>query len=163
MQGNSESLPPWKEEGIQFWSMLFIQAPRSKAFKYLTKGEYTKKYYLGMRISNPTRVGQKIWFGDSEESALITGTVKILDPPSKFSHTFRFCHNPDDPESVVEFELFEETPDLTCLVIRHYGYTDTQSATYNDICFGWSSILSQLKTLLETGQQMKFPTEETGV
>jgi len=151
--------PPWTRDEIQFWSIVYIQAPREKVFEHLVNGEFTKQFYLGMPISNPTETGQKLWFGDSEDDPAIVGEVKEFRPPERFSHTFRFPFF-DDPESLVEFGLFDESPELTAMIVRHSGFESRESMTFTNICGGWPTILSGLKTLLETGKPLEFPAEE---
>ncbi len=148
--------PPWTCDEVQFWSIVYIQAPREKVFAHLVSGELTRQFYLGMPISNPVEVGQAMWFGDDKDNPAIAGEVKELQPPEKFSHTFRFPFF-DDPESLVEFSLFDESPELTAMIIRHSGFESRESMTFTNICGGWPTILSSLKTLLETGTPLVFP------
>lgn len=149
-------VPPWKVEGPHFWMVMFIRAPRERVFEYLTKGEHTKKYYFGMPIHAPEKVGEPVWFGTEDESP-IDGKVLEFDPPERFAHTFSFRHQPDDPTSKVEFTLFAHGPEVTALILRHHGFRGYDSGTLADVSSGWPQILSSLKTLLETGEPLEIP------
>lgn len=159
MSEKDHAPPPWMSDEIQFWSVVYIQAPRASVFEHLVKGELTKQYYLGMSISDPSGEGEDMWFGPSKEKAAIVGQVKAFKAPEKFCYTFRFPFF-EDPASFVDFELFEESEDLTAIVVRHTGFGDRESETYRNICGGWPQILCGLKTLLETGKPMKAPESE---
>lgn len=150
---------PWQHDGTQYWSITFIQAPREVVFDHLVRAEHTVKFYFGMPINEPRAVGDAVWYGKDAASAPIRGIVTALEAPARFAHTFVFAHN-EDPPTTVEFRLHAEGPDLTRLEVRHFGFGPEASATYDDICGGWPVILSDLKTLLETGRGIAWPRGE---
>lgn len=147
---------PWSDDRVLFWSTDYIRAPRPRVYEHLTRGEHTRAYYFGMPISDPRAVGDPVWFGPDEDGSPIVGTVTEHEPPHRFAHTFRFRHQ-DDPPSHVRFTLTELGDDLTRLDTVHWGFADRASGTYQDICGGWPAILSGLKTLLETGETIRWP------
>ena len=149
------SLKPWTSSEVQFWSIVYIQAKRETVFRHLVDGSLTREYYFGMPISNPTAVGQEMWFGESRGEAAIVGKVTEFQFPEEFCHTFGFPSS-DEPETLVEFRLLEKTPDLTILTIRHSGFASRGSEVFLAISEGWPCILSNLKTLLETGQALRL-------
>ena len=60
----------------------------------------------------------------------------------------------------MEFSLFEPfmpMPGVTFLSCVHEGLPDTEPAAHLEI--GWVSILSGLKTLLETGEALSAPPQ----
>lgn len=158
MGKDEEQRPPWMEDRIQFWSLVYIHAPRAKVFEYLTKGEFTRQFYLGMPISDPLAAAEKMWFGPGEEKALIVGRVIEFMPPERFAHTFNFTGSKDS-ESLVEFTLTEEGPNLSSLLLIHSGFASYDIQAYQDICSGWPIILSGLKTLLETGKPIQWSNQ----
>ncbi len=93
---------------------------------------------------------------------LIDGEVIACDPPSRLEQTWRAFFSPD---TVAEgfthllWELTEELGGMTRLTVTH-DVTDApniEGATTSDTKLhegggGWAWILSDLKTLLETGQ-----------
>jgi len=161
MSSGNDFISPWKRDGVQFWSIDYIQAPRGTVFAYLTRAEHTQHYYFGMPINDPAAAGDPLWYGTNRQDAAIFGQVTAFDAPARFAHTFQFAGR-DEPVSHVEFTLFDHGPDLTGLVTCHHGFAGRDSATYNDIAGGWPMILSGLKTLIETGKPLTWPPPATG-
>jgi len=47
MSSGNDFISPWKLDGVQFWSIDYIQAPREKVLAYLTRAEHTRRHYFG--------------------------------------------------------------------------------------------------------------------
>jgi uncharacterized protein YndB with AHSA1/START domain len=86
---------------------------------------------------------------------MITGQVREVVPGRRLVTTFNGHWAPEVdalPESLVTFELSDALmpiPGVTLLTCRHENLPDGPLAEHLEL--GWVSILSGLKTLLETG------------
>jgi uncharacterized protein YndB with AHSA1/START domain len=93
---------------------------------------------------------------------VIDGEVLESDPPKRLVQTWHAMFGPetaDEPATRLTWELEETQPGLTELTLTHElaGAPNTAfivSGAAKDAGGGWSWILSDLKTLLETGQSM---------
>lgn len=119
---------------------LAIKATPQSVWRALTDGSVTPAYYFGFTAE---------YGGD-----VITGQILEVEPGRKLVTTFHGSWAPDVaelPTSTVAFEVFEPLmpmPGVTFLSCVHTGLPATESAAHLEI--GWVSILSGLKTLLET-------------
>ncbi len=89
-----------------------------------------------MRYYSPDR--KRIW---------IVGDVVEVSPPNRFVHTYRFTDIEDEGETLVTWELGEESGG-TRLTLTHSGFT-TEAKTHKKVQGGWVSILELLKTVAE--------------
>lgn len=137
-----------------FTQTLYIAAPAEEVWHAIVDREIVNKYHLIPLRTVELRKGGRIIYGAGEEEA-ISGEVLEIAPGKKLVHSFNFSHNPEDPPSAV---TYESTPmgKMCKLVLTHNGFSE-ETATYRDICGGWPTILSGLKTLLETGKGLPWP------
>jgi uncharacterized protein YndB with AHSA1/START domain len=81
-----------------------------------------------------------------------TGKVLEYDPPRRLSYSFHPEHDglENEKPSRVAFDL-EEINAQVKLTMTHDGF-DESSKVFPKISAGWPSILSSLKSMLETGK-----------
>lgn len=136
---------------------LAIKASPEQVWQALTDGALTPAYYIGFAAHYDLQVGKPYRY-TAGGGDMITGTVLDVDPGRKLTTTFNGHWDADVaalPESTVNFTVFEPfmpMPGVTFLSCVHDGLPDTESAAHLEI--GWVSILSGLKTLLETDAPM---------
>jgi len=134
-----------------------IRASPEEVWRALTDGEITPAYYVGFRAEFDLTPGGRYRY-TAGAGDMITGTVLAVDPGQLLRTTFNGYWDPmvaQLPESIVTFRIVEELmpmPAVTFLSCVHEGVVDAQAAAHLEI--GWVSILSGLKTLLETGAPM---------
>ena len=144
-------------EGVTQKLQLAIRATPDQVWRALTDGEITPGYYVGFRAEYDLTpgAGYRYTAGGGD---VITGTVLAVEPGRLLQTTFNGYWDSDVaelPESSVTFTLTEPTvpmPGVTVLTCVHAGLPDTPVAA--GLESGWVSILSGLKTLLETGGPM---------
>jgi len=136
---------------------LAIKADPGDVWNALVDGALTPAYYVGFQAEFDLEVGRPYRYtaGGGE---MITGTVVEVDHGSRLVTTFNGHWDPAVDtldESTVTFSLLEPfmpMPGVTFLSCRHEGLDDSDAAAGIEV--GWVSILSGLKTLLETGSPM---------
>ncbi len=136
---------------------LAIKATPEAVWHALVDGDTTPAYYLGFRAEIDLHAGAPYRYSAGGGS-MITGTVVEVDPMRRLVTTFNGAWDPavaELPESEVVFEIvdpFMPMPGVTFLSCTHRGLPG--GPVRDHLALGWVSILSGLKTLLETGAPM---------
>ncbi|MFQ6393383.1 ArsR/SmtB family transcription factor [Nocardia sp. KC 131] len=150
----------------------YIKTTAEKLWQALTDPAFTNRYW-GASFETDWRPGSEmVWKQQDWTSKDPEQLVLESDPYRKLSYTWHtfdpafaaaFEMNPDDvaawarePRSKVTFEL-DPQGEVVKLTVVHDGF-EPGSAVLEGIGGGWPSILSGLKTLLETGEDMPEPT-----
>lgn len=139
----------------------YIASTAAKVWDVLTNPEITQQYWFNTRIESDWKVGSKVIY---RRNGQVTDEQTLLkfEPPHVLSYTF----NPlleefrGERPSRVMFEL-EEGGGVVRLTTTHDEF-EPNSKVYRACTDGWPMILSNLKTLLETGRplpEFKFPPQ----
>ena len=136
-----------------FVYVTFIRTTPEKLWSALTDGNQMKEYWFGMRFETEWRTGAewKMIFPDGRVAD--TGEILELDRPRRIRLKWR---NEFMPELKAEgFTLctieIEPYGDAVRLSIAH-SIERAESKFIQAVSGGWPKILSNLKSLLETGQ-----------
>ncbi len=138
-----------------------IKATPEQVWTALTDGTVTPAYYLGYVAEYGKLTPGDPYRYSAGGGDMITGHIELVVPGRKLSTTFNGHWAPDVdalPESRVTFELsdpFMPMPGVTFLSCLHEDLPDGETAANIEV--GWVSILSGLKSLLETGAPMTSP------
>ena len=138
-----------------------IKAGPEQVWSALTDGNVTPAYYIGFSAEFDLTEGAAYRY-TAGGGDVITGTVVSVDPGRELTTTFNGLWDPavaELPESTVTFRIFEPfmpMPGVTFLSLVHEGLPDTPAAAHLEV--GWVTILSGLKTLLETGAPIFVPS-----
>lgn len=135
-----------------------IKASPEQVWDALINPKVTPQYYIGgfeadfdLEAGRPYR-----YLAGGHE--VITGTVLEVEPGRSLTTTFNARWDADVadlPESTVHYSIIEPnmpTPGVTFLSLVHEDLPDTELAAGLEL--GWVTILSSLKTLLETETPM---------
>jgi uncharacterized protein YndB with AHSA1/START domain len=133
---------------------IVIKATPEAVWDAITKPEFTARYFYGARITvvpdHYTSLGPdgEVW-GDE--------AVYEYDPPRKLVHGWRSRYSPelaDEDESRVTWEI-EPQENGTCLLTVVHDRLEGAPKTAASVAgVGWMTVLSGLKTLLETGKPL---------
>lgn len=139
-----------------FIYVTYIKAPRAKVWAALTdRGE--RAWWAGTTHDTTFEPGAALLFR-RKGGIDVRGQIKEVQPPQRLVYTFR-SEGPgpqhDEGDSLVTYTL-EEDGDVTKLTVLHTGFV-TNSKLRNAISGGWPTILSSLKTALESGEALDIP------
>ena len=141
-----------------FTYKVFIGAPIEKVWEAITTAEIVSKYHMVPLTKIELKKGGAMVYGEGDPPS-IAGTITELESGTKLVHTFVFGHRPDDPPSSVTYELEAMEMNAMCsLTLTHDEFPD-ETPTYCDVRGGWPTILSELKSLLETGKGLPWPKQ----
>jgi uncharacterized protein YndB with AHSA1/START domain len=134
----------------RIFEVIHIKASLDAVWDALTNPEVTQRYWYDTRIESSWKVGEKIRY---VRNGTVTDehTMLSVEKPYKLSHTFHpvFGEFEAEPPSRVTF-LLEADGGVVRLTVIHEAFPP-ESKVFRACSDGWPAILSNLKTLLETG------------
>lgn len=135
---------------------LYIRAAPDEVWKAITDPATVARFFFGQRLDALYQVGGRMrsWSPDGEQP---WGDNVILecDPPRRLVHTWRSLYDPDlaaEAESRVTWEIEAPSDGVSRLTLIH-DRLDASPKTAASVR-GWSYILSNLKTVIETGEPL---------
>ncbi|TGL65280.1 SRPBCC family protein [Leptospira jelokensis] len=146
-------------EPHNFVYVTYILSTTEKVWDAITNPEITKKYWSDPLSKNPSHINVSEWkVGsewkhvrmDDEKTVDLLGQVLEVNPPNKLVISWSRPEEINDPtkHSRVSFEIEAYANGLVRLAVTH---VDLDSQMYKGISAGWPSVLSNLKTYLESG------------
>ncbi len=135
---------------------IIIQAPQERVWEAITKTEFTSRYYYGSTLKTDLTVGSPFTYHMPDGSPIVEGEVKASEPPNRLVHTYHSMWPPMDKDAPtqVTWELETISTGVTKVTVVHEDFQG-ETATYQGLqSGGWTWILSNMKTLLETGEPM---------
>lgn len=135
---------------------IIIKAPQERVWEAITKPEFTSRYYYGSTLKTDLTIGSPFTYHMANGSPIVEGEVIVSEPPNKLVHSYHSLWPPmnQDAPTQVTWELEALPEGVTKVTVLHEGFQG-ETATYNGLqSGGWTWILSNMKTLLETGEPM---------
>jgi uncharacterized protein YndB with AHSA1/START domain/DNA-binding transcriptional ArsR family regulator len=146
----------------------YIKASADKVWAAMTNPDITAKYW-GERMHSDWKKGSPITFEGNEPDDRVV--VLESDPPNRLSyvwptyqprHREHFGCNDDElaklqaePLSRVTIEIESVGDDTVRMTLTHDGFDHT-TLMLESVSGGWPAVLSNLKTMLETGEPMQL-------
>ena len=133
---------------------ILIKATPEALWEAITKPEFTERYFYGSLIT--VTADHYSSFGPDGD---LRGDEPVyeFDPPRKLVHGWRSRYDPelaDEDESRVTWEI-EPQDNGTCLLTVVHDRLEGAPKTADSVAgVGWMTVLSGLKTLLETGKPL---------
>ncbi len=142
--------PPFPE----YVYVTYIQATAEQVWQALTDANITAIYWNGMSNVSDWKAGSA-WthqVPDGEGRYDIWGKVLEADPPRRLVFTFQPEAQPlESPGSEVTYTI-EPAGGVVRLTVTHTNLPDQE--TFEGMSKGWPTVLSNLKSYLETGQPL---------
>ena len=136
---------------------IYIKTSPERLWEAITDGEMRKRYSFGVGIESD-------WTAGSEYLARVPGVVDIssgenveVDPPRRLVQTFKALWSDEverEGTSRVTWEIEPVGDDSCRLRVIH---DQLPEGANSQLWGGWPMILSGLKTLLETGEDLTTP------
>ena len=136
-----------------FVYVTFIRTTPEKLWAALTTSEFIKQYWFGMNIETDWRVGSpwKLIFPDGRVAD--TGEVLELDPPRRLVLKWQNEFRPElKAEGYARCSMELEALDGAVKLTINHSIERVDSKFIEAVSGGWPRILSNLKSLLETGE-----------
>jgi uncharacterized protein YndB with AHSA1/START domain len=141
----------------EFIYISYIETTPEKLWEALTDGDFTERYWFGMRLRSDWKPGSTFEMVRSDGTISDAGKVVECDPPRRLAYTFINLSDTyrDELVPLATFVL-EPHGKLVKLTLTHQGFTEGGKFLLG-VSKGWPAILSGLKTILETGKPLEIP------
>ena len=141
----------------EFIYVSYIETTPEKLWEALTDGDFTERYWFGVRLRSDWKVGSTFEMVRGNGTVSDAGKVVEYDPPRRLAYTFVNLSDEYKGElpALATF-LIEPHGKLVKLTLTHEGFAEG-SKFLQGISQGWPAILSGLKSLLETGKPLDVP------
>lgn len=151
--GTAQPVDPAERAGRPtFRYATYIRASADQVWRALTDADLTAAYWGHSNVSD-WRVGSGWEHRRTDGSGIadVRGAVVASEPAARLSITFDAAGVDPDPadSSLVTFEI-EPFHEIVRLTVTHERISTREGL--EEAAAGWSSVLSNLKTLLETGE-----------
>jgi uncharacterized protein YndB with AHSA1/START domain len=136
-----------------FVYVTFIRTTPEKLWSALTSPTFTKEYWFGMYQETDWKAGSSWRMVFPDGRVADTGEIVEVDPPKRLVLRWRNEFRPElksEGYSRCTIDL-EPLPDAVKLTITH-EIDRTGSKFIEAVSSGWPRVLSNLKSLLETGE-----------
>lgn len=137
----------------RFVYVTFIRTSTEALWTALTAPEFTRKYWSGLRHETDWKAGGawKLMFPDG--GVADAGEVVEIDPPRRLVLKWRNEFRPElKAEGYSRCEIDLEPADGAVKLTVTHTIDRADSAFIQAVSGGWPRILSNLKSLLETGE-----------
>ncbi len=144
-----------------FVYVTYIRTTPEQLWSALTTPEFMKQYWFGYQLETDWRVGSPWRLIATDGRVADTGEVVEIDPPHRLALKWRNEFRPElkaEGYAVCVMEL-EPAGAAVKLTVTH-SMERAASKLIQAVSGGWPSILSNLKSLLETGE-IAVKREET--
>ena len=131
---------------------IFIKAAPEQVWDAITTPEFTERYFHGVRIELRDGRRHSSMGGLEWDEAVLE-----CDPPRRLVHRWIAAYDPEaaaEEPSRVTWELEAQEDGTTKLTVVH-DELEASPKTAASVAGGWSYVLSNLKTLLETGEPLQ--------
>jgi uncharacterized protein YndB with AHSA1/START domain len=147
----------------EFVYVTYIKTTPEKLWEALTSSAFSKRYWFDTELQSDWKVGSSIALVMGGKTTDV-GEILEADRPRRLSYTFRHVLDDElakEPASKVVFTL-EPHGQVVKLTLTHEGFA-LGSKLLDGISKGWPAILSNLKSLLESGDALAIPLRALGV
>jgi uncharacterized protein YndB with AHSA1/START domain len=135
---------------------VYIRTSPERLWQAITSPEYTTRYFYGGRFESTWQPGTPYRTMLEDGRTPFQGTLLEVDPPRRLVYTFSYVGDPDTAPEQPSRVTWEIAPlgEMCKLSVVHDGFAPGEMLTYRKVGGGWPFILSNLKTLLETGEPL---------
>ena len=144
---------------------IYIASTPEKVWEALTSAEFSRKYFFGNSVEIEQRVGGAYFVRTPDGALHISGEVMECDPPRRLTFTF----NVNWPAlieklgpTLVTYEI-EQVGEAVRLTMSESHDRPLSDDILSGGRQGWPAILSNLKSLLESGDALAIPLGALGI
>ncbi|GIO26653.1 SRPBCC family protein [Ornithinibacillus bavariensis] len=143
-----------------FTYVSYIHTSAEELWKALTSSAYTEKYFFGSAIESEWKVGAEVKYLREGET-VDYGNIITYEPYHQLTYTWTSImdKNKDRQEPTKVTFLLKQMGQVVKLTLKHENLLPEdiveEEDTFQGFNNGWPAIISNLKTLLETGDVLE--------
>jgi uncharacterized protein YndB with AHSA1/START domain len=140
--------------------VILIKAAPKQVWEAITEPSFVAQYFHDCRLDvELTPGGSYRSFSPDRSTLWVDAEVIEVDSPHRFVHGWRSLYNPDtakEEPSRVTWEIEDVGEGVCKLTVTHDQLERSPLTAVSVSGIGWMTVLSGLKTLLETGAPLGF-------
>ena len=132
----------------------YIRTTPDALWRALTSGEWTRRYFFKTVVESDFKPGSSFRYVGEDGEVNVDGTVLEADKPKKLVLAWTFQYDPElsaEGPSRLTFEIEPQGSACKLTIVHEF---EPGAKGYDHVRSGWPLILSGLKTVLETGQEL---------
>ena len=145
----------------RFVYVTYIRTTPEKLWEALTNAEFVRQYWLGVRAEAEWKVGGAWKLSFTDGRVADTGEIAEFEPARRLAIRWRNEFRPElkaEGWSLCTMEIEPAAGETVKLTVTH-GIEREDSKLIAAVSGGWPQVLSNLKSLLETGSAV-LPAKE---
>jgi uncharacterized protein YndB with AHSA1/START domain len=146
-----------------FVYVTYVKTTPEQLWDALTSSEFSKRYWFGTELKSDFKPGSPFALVRNGTTTDV-GEVLEADRPRRLAYTFKHVLKENlrgEPVTKVVFTL-EPHGGLVKLTLTHEGFAEG-SRLLDGVSKGWPAILSNLKSMLESGEPLAIPLAALGI
>lgn len=145
-----------EDNGQQVDFQIYIRTTPEELWEAITSAEFTRQYFHETAVESDWEVGSPVTYYNADRTVAVDGEVLEVDRPHRLSYTWHVLYSEqaaqEEPSRVTwEIEVVEDA----CRLRMTHDRFPQGSVVPDGVRDGWPAIISNLKTLIETGQPLK--------
>ena len=155
MNANNSGKRPWTASPTEKVFEIYIRTTPERLWEAITDREMRRQYNFGVEVASDWKPGSR-YARVSGGGEIATGENLEVDPPRRLVQSFEALWSDEvkrEGTSRVTWEI-EPVGDSCRLTVTH---DQLREDAHGELYGGWPMILSGLKTLLETGEELTTP------
>jgi uncharacterized protein YndB with AHSA1/START domain len=156
MDSDNSGKRPWTASPEEKVFEIFIKTTPERLWEAITSSSLRAKYSFGLSVVSDWTVGSRYELSHPSGGPMVVGENLQIDPPHRLVQSYLAEWSDDvkrEGTSRVTWEI-EAVGDSCRLTVTH---DQLPQDVNGEIYGGWPMVLSGLKTLLETGEQLTTP------
>lgn len=138
---------------------IVIRSTPQQVWNAITRPEFSARYFYGARVETTGEPGSPFRYL-SPDGRSLWGDEIVLEsaPPHRLVVGWRSLYDPDladEPGSRVTWEIEEQDDGVVLLTVVHDHLEDSPRTAESVSGIGWMTVLSGLKSVLETGHGLR--------
>ena len=147
---------PWTAGPTEKVFEIYIRTTPERLWEAITDPQLRRRYSFGLEVHSDWRAGSEYELSNPQAGKMAIGENLEVDPPRRLVQSFTALWSEEvqrEGRSRVTWEI-EAVGDSCRLTVTH---DQLRPDAHGEIYGGWPQILSGLKTLLETGEDLTTP------
>jgi uncharacterized protein YndB with AHSA1/START domain len=132
--------------------VIYIRTTPEKLWAALTDAEYIKQYWFGMQCASEWKAGSPWKLVSSSGQTFDSGEIVEAEPPRRLIIRWQHQNKPELKEEGASLCTMELEPSGTAVKLSITHTIEREPSKFIEaVSGGWPKVISNLKSLLETG------------